>query len=64
MAIEIEMELPRLQMYDYERNAPMPKCTLVLRYLTCMLYLSIHIPIVVLPYGHQNTVILSLNFSS
>jgi hypothetical protein len=41
MAIEIEMELTRLQMYDYERNAQMPKCTLVLRYLTCMLYLSI-----------------------
>jgi hypothetical protein len=41
MAIEIEMELIRLQMYDYERNAQMPNCTLVLRYLICMLYLSI-----------------------
>jgi hypothetical protein len=32
-AITIEKELARLHMYDYERNAQMPKCTLVLRYL-------------------------------
>jgi hypothetical protein len=29
MATEIKMELARLHMYDYERNAQMPKCTLV-----------------------------------